>query len=404
MIRARVYIIRSKFLQPLSCILLMFSITLAVSSCRDELQIYYPMTDIIDSEDSIHSDTINNIVTEHLGFYVICEGNMGSNQASLDYYDFETGVYSRNIFPERNPNQVMELGDVGNDVKIYGNQLWLVINCSNKVEVCDKFTAVSRGHVNIPNCRYIAFADGYAYVSSYVGPVGGESVLGSVYKVDTASLTIVDRITVGYQPDELAVVDDKLYVANSGGYQAMQGLGYDNTVSVINLKTFREERKIRVAPNLFRIRADKKGRLWVASRGDRMSIPSRLYMLQRDANGEMMLSDSVMTRVADFDFCGDSIYYYGTVGNQARFGIINMNTLQIVNQQPIHLPEGRKFQTVYGISIHPATHDIYVLDATNYTSSGYIYCFNSEGKYRWDTMTGQIPSRIAYLTRKTISK
>ena len=379
-----------------------FVIATMLVACRDELQVYYPITDNVTDNDSISSDITDKTITDYLGFYVICEGNMGSNQASLDFYDFQSGTYSRNIFAERNPNQVMELGDVGNDAKIYGSQLWLVINCSNKVEVCDKFTAVSRGHIDIPNCRYVSFHEGYAYVTSYVGPVGGNSVLGSVYKVDTASLAVVGSITVGYQPDELAVCDGKLYVANSGGYQAMQGMGYDWTVSQIDLQTFSEERKIKVAPNLFRIRADRKGRLWVASRGDRMTIPSRLYLLEKDANGNMQLKDSVMTRVSDFDICGDSIYYYGTTGNRASFGIINTNTLDIVNKQPLKMPEGLDFKTVYGLALHPLTHDIYVLDATNYTSSGYIYCFNNAGDYRWHTLTGQIPSRIAFLTRERI--
>ena len=31
------------------------------------------------------------------GFFLLNEGNMGSNKASLDYYDYETGVYTRNI-------------------------------------------------------------------------------------------------------------------------------------------------------------------------------------------------------------------------------------------------------------------------------------------------------------------
>lgn len=75
---------------------------------------------------------------------------MGSNKASLDYYDAETGVYSKNIYPERNPGVVKELGDVGNDIQIYGNKLYAVINCSHFVEVMDVRTARHIGVVSIP--------------------------------------------------------------------------------------------------------------------------------------------------------------------------------------------------------------------------------------------------------------
>ena len=43
--------------------------------------------------------------------------------------------------------------------------------------------------------------------------------LGYVAKVDTATLQIVDQCLVGYQPEEMVVTSNKLYVANSGGYR-----------------------------------------------------------------------------------------------------------------------------------------------------------------------------------------
>ena len=190
-----------------------FLLAVLLGACRDENIVVYPTA----------HETGDQNDSEYAGMYVLNEGNMGSNKCTLDYLDLSTGTYTRNIYPSRNPNQVMELGDVGNDIKIYGSSLWMVVNMSNKVEVAHAATAVSRGHVDIPNCRNIAFANGYAYVSSYVGKVNGESVLGGVYKVDTTTLQVVGKVTVGYQPDELAVVGGKLYVANSGGYQAVQG-------------------------------------------------------------------------------------------------------------------------------------------------------------------------------------
>ena len=62
------------------------------------------------------------------GFFLLNEGNMGSNKATLDYFDYASGEYHKNIFAERNPNVVKELGDVGNDIQIYGNKLYAVIN------------------------------------------------------------------------------------------------------------------------------------------------------------------------------------------------------------------------------------------------------------------------------------
>ncbi|MDE6308513.1 MAG: YncE family protein, partial [Bacteroidales bacterium] len=155
---------------------------------------------------------------EPIGMYLLNEGNMGSNKASIDYVDFANGYYVRNVYAERNPTVIKELGDVGNDIRIYGSKLYAVINCSHKVEVMDARTCVRIGQIDIPNCRYIRFARGRAYVSAYVGPVSidPDAQLGAVFEVDTATLSVVNQVTVGYQPDELDIVGEYLYVANSG--------------------------------------------------------------------------------------------------------------------------------------------------------------------------------------------
>ena len=183
------------------------------------------------------------------GFFLLNEGNMGSNKSTLDYYDYETGVYTKNIYAERNPGVVKELGDVGNDIQIYGDKLYAVINCSHFVEVMDVRTAKHIKAVSIPNCRYVVFKDKYAYVSSYAGPVliDPNARLGYVARMDTTDLAVIDTCVVGYQPEEMVIVGNKLYVANSGGYRVPN---YDNTVSVIDLAHFKEIKKIEVGINL----------------------------------------------------------------------------------------------------------------------------------------------------------
>ena len=116
--------------------LLLFVLLLA--GCRDEELIYYPMTD--DTGD-VPVDDGGDL--SYLGMYVLNEGNMGSNKATLDFLDLTTGEYHRNIYPSRNPSVTMNLGDVGNDIGIYGHRLWMVINCW---AVCTRWTP--------PVCRW----------------------------------------------------------------------------------------------------------------------------------------------------------------------------------------------------------------------------------------------------------
>ena len=369
-------------------------------ACRDDVMVV-PMENI---------DTGGKTVKgEIVGMYLLNEGNMGSNKSTLDYLDLSgsdsTVHYLRNIYSERNPSTVMSLGDVGNDCQIYGSRLWLVINCSNKVEVARAEDAVRIGQVNIPNCRYVIFKDGYAYVSSYVGGVrdANNSPQGSVYKVDTLTLEKVDSCTVGYQPEEMAIVGDRLYVANSGGYQGMTGQGYESTVSVVDLMTMREVHKIEVAPNLHRLKVDRNGRLWVTSRGNYTDLDSRLYWLEPSSDGQMQVGGMIPQPVSDLCIVGDSLYFYGsqwselTMTNTVTYGIVNVRTHQVVSTSLSDAPEVKKIRMSYGIIVNPIGRDFYLMDAKNYVSSGELLHFLPDGTFDWKVRTGDIPAHAAFL-------
>ena len=337
------------------------------------------------------------------GMYLLNEANMGSNKSSIDYVDFRNAYYVRNIYAERNPEVVKELGDVGNDIQIYGNKLYAVINCSHKVEVMDVRTCKRIGQVDIPNCRYIRFAKGKAYVSAYVGPVAIDpnAQLGAVYEVDTASLAVTRKVTVGYQPDELEVLGEYLYVANSGGYRAPD---YDSTVSVVEIYGMKQIQKIPVGINLHRIRKDRYGKLWVTSRGDYNTIPSRLYVLDRkDKNSkEMVVKDTLDIPCSEMYIQGDSLYFYSvewnkqTERNTVTYGIIDVRTGQLVTDHFITDGTEQDIVIPYGICVHPTTGDIYVTDAKNYVSSGVLHCYDRHGKKKWSVRTGDITAHMAF--------
>ena len=372
---------------------------LILASCRDDVMVV-PMEDINTGGKTVKSEII--------GMYLLNEGNMGSNKSTLDYLDLSdndsTVHYYRNIYSERNPTTVMMLGDVGNDCQIYGSRLWLVINCSNKVEVARAEDAVRIGKVDIPNCRYVTFKDGYAYVSSYVGSVysGSSSPLGSVYKVDTLSLEKVDSCNVGYQPEEMAIIGTKLYVANSGGYQGMTGQGYESTVSMVDLETMQETDKIEVAANLHHVKADKYNQLWVTARGNYMDTESSIYWLEPDANGRMVVGGHLNQPVSDLCIVGDSLYFYGsqwsevTMSNTVTYGIINVRTHQIVSTNLSNAPEIKKIRMPYGIIVNPIHRDFYLMDAKNYVSSGELLHFLPDGTFDWKVKTGDIPAHAAF--------
>lgn len=342
---------------------------------------------------------------EPIGIYILNEGNMGSNKATIDYVDLVNAVFIRNIYSERNPEVIKELGDVGNDIAIYGSKLYAVINCSHKVEVMDARTCKRLGQIDIPNCRFIDFAGGKAYVSSYVGPVSidPDAQQGAVFEVDTTTLKITRQVTVGYQPEELLATDNYIYVANSGGYRKPN---YDNTLSVINRATMKQVRKLELGMNLQCVEQDSQGRLWVSGRGDLDNpVDGRapaLYLLTPFSSdlAEVKI-DTLEYACSVMQICGDSLYYIHASSmpdaSDFIFGIIDVNSRKSVTDCFIEASSTDTYKMPYGLLINPYNRQLFVTDAKNYVSSGLLHCYDPTGKELWQVRTGDIPSRMVFL-------
>ena len=325
-------------------------------------------------------------------FYLLNEGLMGTNNASLDFYDYETQYFSVDIFSQINPSVLGGLGSIGNDLQIYGSKLYAVINASGLVEVMDAKTAQHIGVVEIPNCRNINFYDGKAYISSYAGPIFGSSQLGYVAEVDTNSLQlqILRQVNVGYQPEEIEFLNGKMYVANSGGYNPPN---YDNTISVIDLQTFTETKKIKIAQNLDKLRKDKYGKLYVLGRGNYGSVKPDIYVVENDE----MVKKLGIYYPANFCISGDSLYILSNDLVSSKYIIYDIKTQKVVTENFITDGTEAAIQSPFGITVNPITKEIFVTDAKNYSSLGELFCFSPDGKKLWSVTTGVCPNRIAFL-------
>ena len=366
-----------------------------ITSCRG----IEPITPSTDNEVTGGSEA-----GEVKGFFLLNEGNMGSNKATLDYFDYATGVYTRNIFAERNPGVALELGDVGNDLGIYGGRLYAVINCSNLVEVMDVETARHIAEIPLPNCRYITFDGGYAYVSSYAGAVefDPEYRRGYVAKIDTVTMQVVDTCGVGYQPEEMAVVDGRLYVANSGGYMAPD---YDLTVSVIDLATFEVCNEIEVAPNLHQVKIGGDGMLYISSRGDYYGHQSSTWVV--DPSTDEVVRELQLLQNSDMAVYGDSLYVishsWSNVSLDYSTGYAVFDTREGITVTRNFVTDGteEEITTPYCIAVNPSNGDIFLTDAKDHVTPGRIHCYGQDGVRKWSATTGDIPGHIVF-TRKPL--
>lgn len=362
-----------------------------LSGCRGEYEVIYSTSHQTNVEEQDLGDL--------KGFYLLNEGNMGSNKASLDYFDFTQGIYHRNIYAEANPTMVKELGDVGNDIGIYGSKLYAVINVSNYIEVMEAHTAKHIGKIEIPNVRYIRFHGGKAYASAYVAPVEFDqnARVGMICEIDTTTLEVTRQCNVGYQPEELVITNGKIYVANSGGYMFPN---YDTTISVVDLETFEVVNIIEVAINLHRLRLTPYNELVCTSRGDYYHVPSRTFFI--DLETEEVV-DTLNMAVSNLDIVGDLAYIYSvewsylTNSNTITYGIFDVKSHEIVTHNFIKDGTEEDITIPYGVKVNPVNGDIYVTDAIDYVTPGTLRCYSKFGRLKWKVDTGDIPGHFAFL-------
>lgn len=330
------------------------------------------------------------------GFYVLNEGQYGGNDASLDFYNFETAAYATDLYPAANPAVVLELGDSGNDIALHDGRLYAVLTGSHKVEIMDAATAVRIAQVDMPSPRCIAFDDNYAYISCLVSG-NTESNCGSIVRVSLAEGTIAGRVDVGMGPEEMVVTDGKLYVANSAAWP-----DFDNTISVIDLATFTLQSSITVSENLHHLRLDGSGNMWVSARGNYADVPSDLYRLQRRADGSYDTPEAVGVACTNFAIDGDKIYYYATEWDADWNAVQTFGMVDIATAKPIpgsFITDGTAAQitTPYCIAVAPGNDEIIITDARNYQTSGEIRCYSTAGTLKWKAATGICPAHIAFL-------
>lgn len=324
---------------------------------------------------------VSNVLSN--GTVVLCEGLFQQNNASLSWINNSDASVSNTLFATKVGR---ELGDTGNDIKRYGGKVYVVVNVSSTVEVLDAQSFTSIKQITMQNGgvskqpRNIEFYNGKAYVTCYDGFVD---------VIDTISLTVINRIPVGLNPEDLTVSGNKLYVSNSGG---LNGPSMDSTVSIIDLSSNSEISRITVGLNPGRCITDNVGDVYVVTRGDYAGVPSRMVRINT-------ISDLVEDNFS-FDVSGLSkmngnflVSYYDFSSGQSSLGLFDPLTETMIDPSFIDVSG---LTTLYGVGFNQFTNTIFISDAMSFTNSGYVYEYTSSGAQLASYHVGLNPSKFLF--------
>ena len=357
------------------------------------LPLFYASCD--DMEDKPVTSTVEGQITETgtAEIYILSEGLFNLNNSSLTRYSFRTHQLKTNYFSTINKRG---LGDTANDIALYGNKLYIVVNVSSTLEVVDFTTGQSikqipmrteNGSSRQP--RHIAFHKDKAYVCSFDGTVA---------RIDTTSLEIEATVKAGRNPESLCVQNEKLYVSNSGGLDYTEGIGVDNTVSVIDLASFTEIKKITVGPNPGCILPDSENFVYVATHGKNI-VEGDYHLVKINSHTdevERVFDEKVMS----FAIQGNVgyLYNYNYQTEDASIKMFNLQTGETIREH--FITDGTQIHTPYGIHINPYSGNIYITEAYSYTVTGDVLCFNQNGQLQFRlNRIGLNPNTVVFSNR-----
>lgn len=335
---------------------------------------------------SCHKDkkvTPDTPTAQRAGVYVLDQGNLGKPNSALTYYDYTTKILTPDIFNTVNGRG---LGNTANDLKIYGSKMYIVVDKSGTVEVVDSKTAKSIKQVLFKNSdlssrepRDIAFYNGNAYVTLYDG---------NVAVMDTTTFTVSKYIPVGRNPEQLAVSNGKLYVANGGG---LSYPNVDSTLSVIDLTSLSETKKINVGSNPYAVSVDKYGNVFVTAYGVYGVSNATLSIVNSTTD---VLTSKINFSGGPFSINGDNAYYIDSDGSVKIF-----NVKTFTSTTTNFITDGTALTAPYAIAVDQLTSEVFVTDAKDYNSNGLLYAFDKTGKKEYSIVTGINPGSIVFVNK-----
>lgn len=333
------------------------------------------------------------------GVLILNEGNYNYGNSSLSYYTPNNCKVENNVFFRANQ---FKMGDTGQSITLFGNTAIIAMEASGTIwgidtetfKVKAQLTVADTEHMINPRFVHVVNEE-KAYATDLYAP------FLTVFHPKTfryiKSISTGQTEKFGYNSTEQMVQCGKYVYTNCWCYNDLILIidtQRDEVVDSIHLKTSMQPKSMVL---------DARKRLWVVTDGGYdmgtgsfgQNIP-HLYQIDTETN--QILSDQQL----DADFGNVQIAMNPT---KDTLYLIN-NDIYRMGIDERHLPvrpfieaptdkNGNKHM-LYGINVNPENGDIYVADAIDYTQSGAIYRYSTEGILIDQFKVGVIPNGMVF--------
>ena len=318
---------------------------------------------------------VDPVEIDNANVLILNEGNFNFGNASLSLYNDSDNSVDNKIFQSNNNGR--PIGDVVQSATQIGNELFVVVNNSSKIEVLNVSTLQSETSIQQLNSpRYIQVASTQkAYVSDLYED--------KLYVINPTNHSVTKTIETKGWVEEMAIANGKLYLTHVDS----------NQVWVLDSTTDSLLHKIDVHIQPQFIEVDANNNVWVSCSGGFNGGKSALYHIQtsNDSIVSILEGIAVEDKIGEIEMNStkDELYYIGKNGLYK----MNINDLQLPESSFID----QNLSLFYGFSIHPINNQIYIADAIDYQQRGVIYRYNKSGMQIDAFKVGIIPGDIIFL-------
>jgi hypothetical protein len=330
-------------------IICLFGLSALLSACKNE------------------NDKDGNILAGSV--LILNQGAFTQGNASITRYNPATRTVESDVFFRRNGRP---LGDVLQSATRIGNELYLVVNNSRKIEVVDAETIALRRTIALPSSvspRYLAASDAStAWVTSLFSDY--------IYKINLISASVTDSVLIGAGTEDINFSNGRLFVARNLNADFSTASG----VAVVNPTIGIVESVIPTCAGPQRI-LTLGMQLWVNCTGNFGASDGGLVRID-PATRASTLEVPLMAGIS------------GMAASSAR------NELYILSdgvwRVPVNDVSTRSRITsryFYGIGVYEKNETIiYAADAKNFSTEGSVIMFNSNGVPVDSVVVGVVPA------------
>ena len=289
------------------------------------------------------------------GIFLSNEGNFGSPTATVSFISNDLSVENK-IYSANNGGAV--LGDVLQNIGVNGDNAYLILNNSNKIEIVNRYTFKKVATVSdqVSQPRYIAFAGNNFYVTNR----SGSSKFVNVYNSTTNAF--VKKIDLTSSGERIVEASGKIFVQNAS-------FGSGNKITIINPTSNTVEKEVTVPNGNIKKTISTGGNVYTIA-----STSTDSYIYKLSPTGAIS-STITLTGIAN----GNNLEIDGTkffFSSGSKVYSMDLGST-VIPTTPVLMLTDNSWSALYGFSVIDGK--IYISNANGFTADSTVEIYSTAG-------------------------